>query len=272
VGKHDLATPFIAQKVEREGAALRQLPVIVAASRCTLDDTLAHYGLTPSIREIVVNPLRAEPGLPLWDLDTCDRKALLFVGRFDEIKGADLLLQAYRRLLVAHPDLKLVFVGPDYGLTGAGGAPIPMQEYVRSLGDPALERGLSYRGRLTPADVAALRPTAFATIVSSRRETQCYTGLEAMLQGCPLVCTDTTGLSEMVEHGVTGLKARPEDPADLAAQVERLLESPALAQAIAQAGRQHVLRRHAPGLVTDQLIDLYHRTIALHRVRGGRLP
>ena len=29
-----------------------------------------------------------------------------------------------------------------------------------------------------------------------------------MLQACPVVCADTSGLGEIVEHGVTGLKAR----------------------------------------------------------------
>ena len=58
---------------------------------------------------------------PLWHLDTCDKNTILFVGRFDVRKGADIVLKAFRLILKAFPSAKLIFVGPDVGLPGANG-------------------------------------------------------------------------------------------------------------------------------------------------------
>jgi glycosyltransferase involved in cell wall biosynthesis len=119
--EEELATPFGQEKVAREGEALKQLPVMTAPSRWTLSQSLARYELTPAVAEHVVNPLEPALGSRLWDLDQCDRNTLVFIGRFDKVKGADVLIQAFQRLLVDRPDLKLIFVGPDRGLVNSAG-------------------------------------------------------------------------------------------------------------------------------------------------------
>jgi glycosyltransferase involved in cell wall biosynthesis len=267
--EEELQTAFGAEKVRREGLALERSPVIIAPSHCTLRETVARYRLKPRVAERVVNPLAAAADLPLWDPATCDHRTLLFVGRFDKTKGADVLILAFRRLLVDHPDLKLVFVGPDGGLTRHDGPNVHLPEFVAALGDPAVERNLDYRGRLRSDDIAALRTSAVVTVIASRRENQPYSALEALLQGCPVVCTDTSGLSELIEHDVTGLKARPEDPDDLAAQIRRLLDRPELGRALGLAGRRHVLEHHAPAVVVRQTLEIYRQAIELARA-GAR--
>ena len=99
----ELATPFGREKVTRESEALKQLPVMTAPSRWTLSQPLARYELTR-----------------LWDLVQCGRNALVFIGPFDEVKGAEVLIQAFNRLLVDRPNLKLIFVGPDWGFVNGG--------------------------------------------------------------------------------------------------------------------------------------------------------
>jgi glycosyltransferase involved in cell wall biosynthesis len=263
----ELKTPFGAEKVRREGEALQHQQVLIAPSHCTLTDTLARYALCPAIAEQVVNPVAADSGLPLWQLERCDRDTLLFVGRFDKVKGADVLLRAYAQLLTDRPRLKLVFVGPDGGLPQASGGLVHLREFVASLANPALERGLSFRGRLDRSEIPALRASALVTVIASRRENQPYSALEAMLQACPVVCADTSGLSEIVAHGVTGLKAKAEDPVDLAAQIKRIVDDPALGQALGRAARAYVLEHHAPATVARQTLDVYRRAIELHRQR-----
>ena len=261
----ELRTPYGQEKVHREGQGLAQLQAIVSPSRCHLADTLARYELKPAIAEQVVNPLALPADAALWDATRCDLNTLLFVGRFDKVKGGDLVVRAFQKLLAHKPDLRLVFVGPDGGLVQPGGKTIHFQEFVESLNDPALARAIDYRGRLDSGDVVALRPAALVTIVASRRESQGYTALEAMLQACPVVCTDTSGLGEMIEHGVTGLKARTEDADDLAAQVMRIVADPQLGRRLGLAGRDYVIEHHSPAVVVKQALDVYRRAIALHR-------
>ena len=268
LSKEEARTPFGAAKVRRELAALKDIAAITSPSLCTLTDTLAAIRVEPDIAEHVVNPLALAPGAPLWSLERCDPHTLLFVGRFDSVKGGDLMIVSFQRLLAHHPRLRLVFVGPDSGLVRPGEPVMHLRDFIASLGDPRLVERIEVRGVLSPAEVSWLRTEALLTIVSSRRESQGYAALEAMLQGCPVVCTDTSGLGEIVEHGVTGLKARPEDPVDLAAQIARIVDDPGLGQALGSAARVYVLAHHSPDAVVRQTVDVYRRAIALQ----GRRP
>jgi glycosyltransferase involved in cell wall biosynthesis len=266
----ELATEFGREKVRREGDALARVHSVVAPSRYTLRETLLHYRINPTVAEHVVNPLDGGTGVPLWDPARCDREIVLFVGRFEKVKGGDLAVLAFQRLLSQRPGLRLVFVGPDPGLLQADGRLLHLRDYIASLGDSALAAAVDYKGPLDLRAVAELRPRAAVVVVPSRRESQGYTALEAMMQACPVVCSDSSGLAEIVEHGVTGLKARPEDPEDLAMQMLRILDDPALACSLGRAGREYVLRRHAPPIVVAQLLDVYRRAIAVRSGEAAR--
>ena len=258
----ELKTDFGVEKVRREGVALRSQAVITSPSRWTLDQTVARYGLQPRIAERVPNPIDENERLPMWSLARCDRKMVLFVGRFDRIKGADTLLLAFRELLATHADLQLVFVGPDNGLTRDGVPAIHLDDFLAELGG-GVAAALSYRGRLDRHEISHLRTSALLTVIASRRENQPYAALEAMLQGCPIVCTDTSGLSEIVEHEVTGLKAAPESPTALASQIRRIVDQPTLGERLGAAARAYVTAQHSVAAVARQTLDVYARAIEL---------
>ena len=56
-----------------------------------------------------------------------------------------------------------------------------------------------------------------------RTETFGLALLEAMAAGVPVVATDVSGLTDLVDHETTGLLVPPEDPDALAGAVVRLL-------------------------------------------------
>jgi len=148
------------------------------------------------------------------------------------------------------------------------GSTVHLPEYLASFDDPLLLRQISMRGVLEPPQIQELRAQAAVTVIPSRRESQGYTALEAMLQGCPVVSTDTSGLGEIVEHEVTGLKARPDDADDLARAISRLLFNRELATRLGAAARAYVADHHSPAVVVKQTIDVYRRAIGLHQQRG----
>ena len=268
MNERDLRTAWGQKRVQAEREALASLPVITSPSRCTLDDTLSAFQLNPAIAAHVVNPVALPAEAPLWRAEACTPGLILFVGRFDLTKGGDLMVLAFRRLLVEHPDLRLLFVGPDSGLQQADGSTVHLPEYLASFDDPLLLRQISMRGVLEPPQIQELRAQAAVTVIPSRRESQGYTALEAMLQGCPVVSTDTSGLGEIVEHEVTGLKARPDDADDLARAISRLLFNRELPTRLGAAARAYVADHHSPAVVVKQTIDVYRRAIGLHQQRG----
>lgn len=261
IAARELATPLARERIQREGDALRRAPAIVSPSISTLQETLERYQLTPSLHGVVANPVAMDDSAPLWDLETCDRRALLFVGRFDLAKGADVLLEAFLLLLKDLPDLKLIFVGPDDGLFTAAGKRMNFADFCEQRFTPQQRARIDYRGRLPHQEIAKLRAQAMVTVVPSRWENQAYTLLEAMLQGCPVVGSDAGGTRESITAGVTGLLARSEDPADFAAQIRLALQDPLQAQAWGRAARLHVIEQHAPAAVATAALHMYEQVI-----------
>ena len=68
-----------------------------------------------------------------------------------------------------------------------------------------------------------------------------------------MIASDIGGISELVEHGVTGLLAPPRDPRALADLIERLLKDPDLRREMGQNGltaiRQHNVRNQVTRLL-----------------------
>jgi len=89
--------------------------------------------------------------------------------------------------------------------------------------------------------------------------TSLYEGLgralsEAMASGRPVVATAVNGVIDIVETGVTGLLGPPADPEELARKVIWLLEHPADAQRMGEAGRERARTLFDPALMC-KLID-----------------
>ncbi|MNH10236.1 GDP-mannose-dependent alpha-(1-6)-phosphatidylinositol monomannoside mannosyltransferase [compost metagenome] len=73
--------------------------------------------------------------------------------------------------------------------------------------------------------------------------------LEAMQDGVPVVAFGVGGIPDVIEHGRSGLLARPLAVDELAAQLEALMLDPAQAdELIAQARRTQRERYHLPTL------------------------
>jgi glycosyltransferase involved in cell wall biosynthesis len=258
----ELETPLGIERIEREGLALAAAHAIAAPSSLTLKQTLERYRLAPAIGVHIVNPVTENDATPRWQLETCERDTILFVGRFDRRKGGDIVLQAYARLLQERPGLRLVFVGPDAGLLQPDGSRVHFEAFRDALFAPELRSRVDYRGHMANHDIAALRVRAMVTVVASRWENQGYTALEAMVQGCPVVASDAGGNPECVRHGVTGRLAKSEDVADFALQLGAMLDDPQAAAALGAAARQHVLQVHGAARVAAQSLALYRRVIS----------
>lgn len=260
----DRERPEAQRRLDAEAVALRQLPVVVSPSRYTLQATLAHHGLAPAIAEVVPNPMGVRPGVPLWDASRCDPRMLLFVGRFDHLKGADVMLLAFARLLQHDSALRLVFVGPDRGLAGADGTRTDFAGYCAAHLTAAQRARIDYRGALPREETYALRTQAAVSVITSRYDNQPNTALEAMAQAAPVVAVDAGGLGELITHGVTGRLARADDLDGLCGALRDTLADLPGAARMGRAAREFVRERHGLPAVASRTLSLYRRAIALH--------
>jgi len=118
-------------------------------------------------------------------------RRFLFVGRFDEEKGVDLLVEAYRQYREG--------VETPWPLTCCGKGP---------LGD-LLDRtpGIANRGFVQPGDMMDEWRRAGAFVLPSRFDPWPLALVEAAAAGLPVVCSDACGSAvEVIRPGYNGIK------------------------------------------------------------------
>lgn len=156
-----------------------------------------------------------------------DAKVIVAAGRLLPQKGFDLLLDAFRTVSDRHPDWQL-------WIFGGGPAKDRLADQIDRL-------GLTGRAQLKGKTGELDRQFAAASIfvLSSRFEGLPMVLIEAMAAGLPAVAFDCpTGPAEIIQPGVTGLLAPPQDVPALAAGICDLIEDPARRRALGAAARQ----------------------------------
>ncbi|MBC8056133.1 MAG: glycosyltransferase family 4 protein [Rhizobiales bacterium] len=124
----------------------------------------------------------------------------------------------YRTLLtaMAHlPEMRLVLVATPESL---GGANVPPNVEVRCNIPPAVAMGILQGARFNVVPLLGSEvPCGHVTLVA------------AMHCGKASIVSDSSGVTDYVQHGVNGLTVPPRDAAALASRIEQLWRDPALA-------------------------------------------
>jgi len=243
------------RRVAREGEALKTCLALSSPSPGLLAETTSHYGSLSSNAATIANPVEFPAPEARWRLDDCDRNMLLFVGRFDRRKGADIALEMFARLAPLYPDLRLVMAGKDNGLPDGEGGVLKFEAYAARFLDKAVRERVTFLGPRPQPELHALRRKAFLCVHSSRFETFHYALLEALVLGAPVVASATYGPCEFLKPGQDLLVADIEDAEGLAAHAASLLDAPARAAAMAEAGREAAYECFSPDLVAAQYLS-----------------
>jgi glycosyltransferase involved in cell wall biosynthesis len=189
------------------------------------------------------------------------------VGRLQQWKGQDRLLQAQALLREHGHPLHLVIVGGDsYGLSPRYAASLP--ELIARLG---LDDAVTLTGEV--ADATALIEQFDVLVNASDPEPFGIVLIEAMAAGVPVVAVDAGGPRDIVEHARTGMLARSGEPADLAAALEPLLSSRALRRELGDAGRERFMRDYTDEAVRTRFftaLESVARAARRGRGRAGR--
>jgi D-inositol-3-phosphate glycosyltransferase len=152
-----------------------------------------------------------------------DGPMLLFVGRIQPLKRADVAIRALHAL--PHRDAFLVIVGGPSGIRG--------DAEVQALHELVDELGLHDRVHFVPPQRHELLSTWYRSadvcLVPSRSESFGLVALEAAACGTPVIAAAVGGLTTLVEDGRTGYLVEGSDPATYAALAARILDDTMLA-------------------------------------------
>jgi glycosyltransferase involved in cell wall biosynthesis len=234
-----------------------------AERRQTLCDILGHAAalIAPShyLAELYarhgVDPARLRVWRQGVELDACPLRSsdpalrVGYIGQMKHHKGVHLLLEAWGRLQGSRPR-RLSLYGSD---EGEGHYGRQLREQIAGL------EHVEWRGSFRGAEVWQVLAGLDVLIVPSRWvENSPNSILEAQAVGVPIVGSDLGGIAELVQHERNGLLFRVDDPADLARQLQRLLDQPDLVGRLQQAA----LPFRTIDDEIDQIDGLYHEVMS----------
>jgi glycosyltransferase involved in cell wall biosynthesis len=160
----------------------------------------------------------------------------------DPNKGWSLLEPILAKLAVKYSNLSVVVFGSAAAPSANSFFGLPVHFMGRIEDDNAM---------------ALLYSAADAMLVPSRVESFGLTASEAHACAVPVVAYRTSGLTDVVDHGITGLLAEPFDPDAFYGATDTILADPHLRERMSEASRQRALRLWDEASVSKQYQNVY---------------
>ena len=221
-------------------SGLARADALVAVSRNTRNDLIRLASVEPGRVRVVHSAATLQDSVsPLAPLATGSAFILHVAGNNTFYKNRPAVVDVFKIIRQsATVRLKLVGALPDPAL-------------LRQVETSGLAVEIEFLSQVSEDELAALDRNAARLLVPSLYEGFGWPPLEAMLQGCPVVCSDAGSLPEVV--GEAALIAPAAEHATLANHSLRLLREPDLRRRLVEAGfqqvRQFTLEAFAAGLV-----------------------
>src|SRR5438046_7244713 len=110
-------------------------------------------------------------------------------------------------------------------------------------------------------DIADLAHRSWSFVLPSRWEGMPNALLEAMACGLPSVATRVSGSEDIISNGVNGLLVEPEQPAEMALALRRIIEDTNIAQQLGQEGYATVAPDYQLTTICKQCLKLYRHLL-----------
>lgn len=179
-----------------------------------------------------------------------EEKIVLFVGRLVYEKGVHVLVNAIPKIL-EKVNAKFIIVGNGYMKDN-------LLSLVKSMG---ISHKVLFTGFLDEETLRKLQKCADVSVVPSLFEPFGIVALEAMAAKSPLVASDTGGLSEIVEHDITGVKVHPNDPDSLTKGITKVLLNEEYARRLRENAYRKVKEKFNWHKISQSTKELYSQVL-----------
>ena len=259
--------------------------MIIGCSDYITETIRARFPVIAARCHTVYNGVDTDRFCPITDfsLRKSGTERLLYVGRLSPEKGVHVLIQAFKILAESRPGLRLDLVGASNACTIFISLPTCRSERTqvwrrfsdrisdmvwrqlvlraelsgRPRAEAAGDDRIYFHGGVLQTDTIDFYRRAAALVFPSVwNEPAGLPTIEAQACGTPVVSTYSGGIPEYVSHGQTGILVARGEARELAMAISRVLDNPALARAMGEAGRQRAVERFSWEVSSRRLADL----------------
>ena len=223
---------------------------IICCSDFVRDFVVRKEGISPSRAITIYNGVNDDPtgcGVPEERGHGEKIVRIAVVASLVENKGHAVILTAFHRLALLHPNLELWIIGDG-----------PLRQNLERQNNAlGIGNRVSFLGQRD--DVLRLLACSDIVVLASLyREGLSLSIIEAMSRARPVVATSIGGNKELVEDGVNGFIVIPADAADLEAKLRILIADGDLRKTMGLAGRKRFEERFSAAIMMDKISALYH--------------
>lgn len=202
-----------------------------------------HNGISISNYENLkpASDLRKELGI------SQDSKLILNVGRLDEKKGLKFLVEAMPQILQKFPKTKLLLVG-------GGDFKSELEDKIKEL---KLEKSVLLLGLKRIDEVQNIYQNSDIFVFPTLTEALSNVLLESMLNGLPVIATNTGGNPEVIENEKSGILIPLEAPKAISDNVCELLANPEKMEKLSQNAQKRVRENFNFEKTVNEYLKLY---------------
>jgi 1,2-diacylglycerol 3-alpha-glucosyltransferase len=171
-------------------------------------------------------------------------KLVMYVGRLSKEKRIETLIKAANILKDENIKFALVGNGPAMG------------HYQHMVERMHLQESVKFMGFVQNGQLPKYYAACDAFCIPSTFETQGVVSLEAMASGKPVIGADYLALKELIKNGKNGEKFRPNDSADCARKIRKVIDNTDSYKEMTATARRYSIER-----TTDDLLGLYRRVL-----------
>ncbi|MDH4223602.1 MAG: glycosyltransferase family 4 protein [candidate division Zixibacteria bacterium] len=184
--------------------------------------------------------------------ETKSSKVILCVARYTKQKKLKVLLEALSLLKEWNVDFEVILIGegPE------------REELVRRIKALSLEERIKLVGLIPQEELNKYYNLSGVVLLPSVGEGFGLVLVEAGLCKKPVIGTDSGGIPDIIEDGVSGILVPPEDKLALALAIKGILSDEKLAMRLGQNAYEQAWKRFSPEAIIERFLSIYGKLLS----------
>ena len=242
-------TPYLKELFRAEAKTFRNCRNLVTHTKAHRDNICNEYKIEPENFSLIPLSVRIPDESELNYSEEGDKNIVLFVGRFEERKGIDILLDLIPDVVKRIPSTIFRLVGPD-----------PKEYYKCKFKNehPDLINNVFFLGEKRGVDLDQEYKNCNIFIAPSRYESFGLIYAEAMSFSKPVIGTNIGGIPEVIENQKSGFLCKNEDKEDFINKLLILLRNADLRYRMGLFARKKTIESFKFENMVTKTIEYYH--------------
>lgn len=177
---------------------------------------------------------------------------ILYLGRFDQKKGIELLVASFNDLALRRTDVHLLLVG--------GGDGDYIDKIMGMLRDRGIAHRSTYTGMVSEQEKIEALTDADIFVLPSHGENFGIAVVEAMACGIPVIISDQVGIWHEIAEAEAGIVTRC-DSAEIILAMEELISNPFRMQRLGENGKNLVAMQFTQERMAESMEEAFNRLI-----------